>query len=240
MAGMNITELYRLNPGFNRWATDPDGPHTLLLPLDSIEQFSQQLAKTDHKQRIRWQHYTVQKGDSLSVIASRFDTSTQSIQTLNELDSHIIRVGQALLVPLSEGNIDNEQLTAKMRKATAPTKKQTVHYRVKKGDTLWDISNAHDVTIQQLANWNKLSANAILKLNQKLVIHKTLQDNQPSRLAQSARSITYKVRKGDSLARIASKFKVSVEDIVKWNKIDSRKYLQPGQKLKLNIDVKRT
>ncbi|MBE0363402.1 membrane-bound lytic murein transglycosylase D [Pseudoalteromonas ulvae UL12] len=240
MAGMNITELYRLNPGFNRWATDPDGPHTLLLPLDSIEQFSQQLAKTDHKQRIRWQHYTVQKGDSLSVIASRFDTSTQSIQTLNELDSHIIRVGQALLVPLSEGNIDNEQLTAKMRKATAPTKKQTVHYRVKKGDTLWDISNAHDVTIQQLANWNKLSANAILKLNQKLVIHKTLQDNQPSRLAQSARSITYKVRKGDSLARIASKFKVSVEDIVKWNKIDSQKYLQPGQKLKLNIDVKRT
>lgn len=240
MAQMSITELYRLNPGFNRWATDPQGPHTLLLPLDIVAPFNEQLAKTDLKQRIRWQHYVVQKGDSLSVIAKKFDTSTQSIQTLNELSSNMIKVGQELLVPLSDANIDNEHLSKQMRLAAAPVKKQTVRYKVKKGDTLWDISNAHDVTIQQLANWNKMSADSILKLNQELVIHKSSQAAQPSRLEQSAKAITYKVRKGDSLARIASKFKVSVDDIVKWNKIDSKQYLQPGQKLKLNVDVTRT
>jgi membrane-bound lytic murein transglycosylase D len=85
-----------------------------------------------------------------------------------------------------------------------------------------------------------MSADSILKLNQELVIHKSSQAVQPSRLEQSAKAITYKVRKGDSLARIASKFKVSVDDIVKWNKIDSKQYLQPGQKLKLNVDVTRT
>ena len=54
------------------------------------------------------------------------------------------------------------------------------------------------------------------------------------------RSVYYKVRSGDSLARIAKKFNVKVTDIVKWNQIDTKKYLQPGQSLKLYVDVTRT
>ena len=54
------------------------------------------------------------------------------------------------------------------------------------------------------------------------------------------RAITYKVRNGDSLARIAQKFKVSVVDIAKWNQLDLKKYIRPGQSLKLFVDVTRT
>ena len=54
------------------------------------------------------------------------------------------------------------------------------------------------------------------------------------------RTLTYTVRNGDSLARIAGKFKVSVSDIQKWNQISQQKYLQPGQKLKILVDVTRT
>ncbi|MDX1392500.1 MAG: LysM peptidoglycan-binding domain-containing protein, partial [Rheinheimera sp.] len=109
-----------------------------------------------------------------------------------------------------------------------------LHYTVQQGDTLWDISREHKVTVEQLAKWNGIAQRAALKTGQKLVI---LQTENDSRVAGISRTVTYKVRKGDSLARIAQRFSVTISDIVKWNKIDSSNYLQPGQQLKLLIDV---
>jgi membrane-bound lytic murein transglycosylase D len=51
------------------------------------------------------------------------------------------------------------------------------------------------------------------------------------------RKIRYKVRRGDSLSRIAKKFRVRVTDIVEWNAIGPERYLQPGQALTLFVDV---
>ena len=49
--------------------------------------------------------------------------------------------------------------------------------------------------------------------------------------------IGYRVRKGDSLARIADKFGVLIKDLVSWNKLNRKKYLQPGQKLTIYVDL---
>ena len=82
-----------------------------------------------------------------------------------------------------------------------------------------------------------LGKNTVLRLNQKLVVYKSA--NQPKESANNTnRTITYKVRRGDSLARIASKFNLTVSDIIKWNDLAGQKYLQPGQKLKLKVDVR--
>jgi membrane-bound lytic murein transglycosylase D len=51
------------------------------------------------------------------------------------------------------------------------------------------------------------------------------------------RNIHYSVRKGDSFARIADKFNVKIQDIERWNSLNRDKYLQPGQMLKLSVDV---
>ena len=51
------------------------------------------------------------------------------------------------------------------------------------------------------------------------------------------RNITYNVRPGDSFARIADKFNVRISDIERWNSLSRNKYLQPGQRLKLSVDV---
>ncbi|CAH9063927.1 Membrane-bound lytic murein transglycosylase D [Pseudoalteromonas holothuriae] len=237
MAGISLTELYRLNPAFNRWASDPNGPHSLLLPVDKITVFKEKLAATPIKERLRWQHYAVKKGDTLSVIAAKFSTSTNAIQSLNKLDSHIIRIGQNLLVPLSEGEFKSEHLPTNVRNSiTHTTRTKKVHV-VTNGDTLWDISREYDVTIKQLANWNKLKPNSILRLGQKLNVYK---QTQRAKMVNntSNRTITYKVKRGDSLARIASKFNLTIKEIVKWNELEGQKYLHPGQKLKLKVDVK--
>lgn len=239
MADISLTELYRLNPGFNRWATDPNGPHFLLLPVDKVEQFQSTLAKTALKDRLRWQQYIVANGDSLSVIAKKFATSTSAIKSLNKLKSNTIRVGQQLLVPLSDGAINSEHLPEQVRLAANKNSQKKLSHTVKSGDTLWDISREYDVTINELAKWNKLKKNSVLRLGQKLTVYKTASNPQTA-LISSNRTITYKVRRGDSLARIADKFNLSVNDIIKWNNLAGQKYLQPGQKLKLKVDVKST
>ena len=53
------------------------------------------------------------------------------------------------------------------------------------------------------------------------------------------RTLTYTVKRGDSLARIAQKFNIRTSDITKWNNLNPKKYLQPGQKLTLHVDVTR-
>ncbi|MBH0055627.1 LysM peptidoglycan-binding domain-containing protein [Pseudoalteromonas sp. SWXJZ94C] len=237
MADITLTELYRLNPGFNRWATDPNGPHFLLLPVDKAEQFSQKLALTDAKDRLRWQRYTVVRGDSLSVIAKKFTTSSSAIKSLNKLSSNTIRVGQKLLVPLTDGAINSEHLPKQMRLAANKSTRTKLSHTVKSGDTLWDISREYDVTMDDLAKWNKLRKNSVLRLNQKLTVYKSANKTQTAK-NRTDRTITYKVRRGDSLARIASKFNLTINDIIKWNNLAGEKYLQPGQKLKLKVDVR--
>ena len=53
------------------------------------------------------------------------------------------------------------------------------------------------------------------------------------------RPVHYTVRKGDSLSRISSRFKVTVTDLRKWNSLPKGQYLQPGDRLKLYVDVTR-
>ncbi|QFU05277.1 Membrane-bound lytic murein transglycosylase D precursor [Pseudoalteromonas sp. THAF3] len=234
MAGISLSELYRLNPAFNRWATDPQGPHHLLLPLDSITPFKQQLASAKLQDRLRWQQYEVAAGDSLSVIAKKFNTSVGAIRTLNALESSTIRAGQTLMVPLSDKAASH--LPEKVRLAVNGTTSLTRSHTVKSGDTLWDLSREYNVTVAQLKAWNNLGNNAMLRLGQKLKIRQSTGQALPQ---TTNRTITYKVRRGDSLSRIAKQFGLRVGDIRKWNNLNGKKYLYPGQKLKLIVAVKR-
>lgn len=70
-----------------------------------------------------------------------------------------------------------------------------------------------------------------LRVGQKLVIWKNSSDGA------IIRTVFYNVRSGDTISGIASKFKVKSNDIVKWNGLNKQKYLKPGQKLKLYVDV---
>jgi membrane-bound lytic murein transglycosylase D len=72
IAGISTEDLYTLNPAFHRWATDPTGPHRLLVPVDAAEGLEQTLAQLTPDQRMRIEHYTVQRSDSVATIARRF------------------------------------------------------------------------------------------------------------------------------------------------------------------------
>lgn len=240
LAGMSLKELHALNPGFNRWATSPEGPHRLVLPLDKASTFADALAKIDRNDRLNWVRYTVKSGDSLSEIASKYHTTVKVVKQVNELKSNTIRVGQAIMVPVALKALDAYSLSQGERLAATQNTKRSAHkitHTVKSGDTLWDIARKYKVSTKKLASWNGMAPNDMLKLGKTLVVW---QDAPASKNSDAIiKQLTYTVRNGDSLSRIASKFNVRINDISKWNNINSKRYLQPGQKLKLFVDVTR-
>jgi membrane-bound lytic murein transglycosylase D len=237
LAELSVAELQALNPGFNQWATDPEGPHQLVLPLAKADNFSKLLAQTPVADRLQWQSYTVNAGDSLGKIASKYQTSIDAIGRLNKLSGNTIRIGQHLLIPVSAQAANSYELSKRNRIAKAqnrPAGSIKTEYIVKSGDTLWDISRASKVTVADLAKWNGMVQRDPLKPGQKLVMWHGSDSNISSAIT---RTVNYKVRKGDSLARIAQRFSVSVAEIIKWNDINTEQYLQPGEQLKLIVNV---
>ena len=249
LAELSLTELQRLNPGFNRWSTDPDGPHRLVLPKHKVQLFEQGLAKLKKEDRLAWQRYKIKNGDNLGAISKKFHTSIDLIRQINGIKGNRIRAGKHLLIPVAAKSLDSYILSQDQRiakKQARPQKGIKIVHTVVSGDNLWDIGRHYKVNSKKIAKWNGFAPRDTLKLGQKLVIwQKPTSSNKRAETARVnsgveqaiMRNITYKVRSGDSFARIADKFNVSISDIERWNSLSRKKYLQPGQKLKLSVDV---
>ena len=244
LADLPIETIYKLNPAFNRWATDPKGPHTLSLPIDKTEGFLTALEKVDKKNRIKWERHRIREGETLGHIARKFQTSVALLQEVNNIRDKWIRAGQSIIIPVATKNLRHYMSEDRRRMALQGTKRSgyKVKHTVKNGDTFWDLSRKYKVKVSQLASWNGMSPKDSLKLGQRLVIWTKSRNLANRQFVSLPRSVThqqvhYRVRKGDSLARIAQKFSVTVSKLRRWNSLKKGKYLQPGQRLTLYVDV---
>ncbi len=98
MANISLTELYLLNPGYNRWSTDPAGPHKLLLPITKLTTFENNLIQQTGKHSNVVKH-TVRNHETLETISRRYHTSTMAIKLANQLYHNIVAPAQVLLIP---------------------------------------------------------------------------------------------------------------------------------------------
>jgi membrane-bound lytic murein transglycosylase D len=113
-----------------------------------------------------------------------------------------------------------------------------IEHVVASGESFWTISRKYDVDMIKLASWNGTSPRDTLSVGQKLVVW----TNQPVPATATSgkgltRKLNYTVRNGDSLYLIASRFRVTVDQLARWNNIDKEKILRPGQKLTMYVDV---
>lgn len=242
LAGMPLDKLYKLNPGFNRWATDPKGKHKLMLPLSQVDIFEQAFEKTTEKERLTWVRYKIRSGDSLGKIAKRHQTTVDIVRQVNEISGNTIVAGKHLLIPVASTKLSNYKLSSDLRLASKKNKKRsglkTTHL-VQSGDNLWDIARKYNVAHRSIAKWNGMAPNDPLMPGQSLVIWQKIASKKSAGNSNNVtRSIHYKVRRGDSIAKIAQKFNLNISDVKKWNPSQLRKkYIQPGQMLKLYVDV---
>jgi len=225
MTSLGHDELFRLNPGLNRRATPPDGPHRLLVPANMAPVFDD-LMQSYPESSERWVQYIVKNGDSLSGIAGRHHASVNDIRSHNAIRGSLIRVGQKLLIPVSATTrLSDNPLVAGSRHS-----QRRGAYTVAAGDSLWTISRRFDTTVAAVLAANGLDARTPIRVGQKL----SLPGNSGTS-APAARTIEYRVRRGDSLWQIANRFKVTVAQIVRWNRLETNSTLRPGARLSLEI-----
>ena len=250
LAGISNEQMYMLNPGFNRWATDPNGPYTLLVPLDKKDAFTTALTDLPPHDRVQWATHAVSTGDTLGGIARHYHTTVTVLQQLNGIHGNIIRENQMLLIPAARNTLADVTLVAEARVASLhryrgdryESRGHIVHY-VRNGESLSTIAHRYGVKLAELAEWNGLNSHGMLHVGQKLSIwpHRagvidTAYEGGPG-AQNTQRTIYYTVRDGDSLYSISSHFRVSVTDIVSWNGISAHHYIHAGEQLKLYVDV---
>ena len=220
LAGLKPETIYELNPGFNQWATDPSGPHYLLLPIGVSDRFITQLESLDENDLVRWDRYKIRKGDSLSRIASRYKIEVAVLKEINGMNDDLIIAGKEIMVPRGSAWADKQSPREQL-------------YIVLKGDTLWNISRKFKVSIEDLVLWNELNLEKPLQINQEIKIfsrYERIRQDLPSR---ELRTMLYPVKSGDTISRIASKFEISPQKIQEWNEIEDVSKIFPGQVLKL-------
>lgn len=210
---MDISEsrLQALNPAVRRWATAPDGPHRLLVPSERVPALRTALAERNPDSLVTWRRHRVRSGEVLGTIAERYGTRVAVLKDVNDIDGHLIRAGQHLLVPIG-GDAPAPPPARARDEATG-------RYRVANGDNLWVIARRLGVTVAQLRRWNDIAPGATLHPGDVLAVRATT----------GARE--YRVRRGDSLWTIARRFDTRVANLRAWNGLASDSVLRPGQTL---------
>src|SRR5690606_20646917 len=141
LAGITTEQMYDLNPAYHRWATDPTGPHKLLVPVESADAFRQSLLLLTPDQRLRVERYTVREGDTVTSIAQRVGTTAQHLRERSRLgNASAIVTGSELRVPSKSSALPPVVLQAAARvDARQPGAVRAVHV-VRSGDTLSAIA----------------------------------------------------------------------------------------------------
>lgn len=241
LAGVSLKELYQLNPGFNRWATDPEGPHRLLIPASLPIDFAQQISALPAPERVAVENYTVKKGDTLFKVAKRFGTTPAELKRLNKLKSNLLKNGSTLVVAQTRsGSAEYARIQAELfgkSLSTASNKKVVSRYKVRRGDTLSSVARKHGVSTKQLAKLNGLRVKSHLKQGQVLKVNGKAGSNSRTASRGKAKGkgkrISYEVRKGDTLFSISKRYNVSVKQIRNWN--SASRNIRPGQDLVIYV-----
>ena len=161
--------------------------------------------------------YIVKKGDSLYSIANKYGITVDQLKKTNNLTSNTLQINQVLNIPTEPVNTEDY-----------------VVYTVKRGDTLYGIANAYNITPSLLITYNNLN-NTTLQIGQNLKI--PIENTEKEE--QSTEFIEYTVKKGDSLYSIARTYGISVNDIMSFNNLKTN-LLSIGQMIKIPVSSETT
>ncbi|MGB9664659.1 MAG: LysM peptidoglycan-binding domain-containing protein, partial [Ignavibacteria bacterium] len=163
-------------------------------------------------------YHTVRRGESLALIANRYNVAVSDLKEWNNLKSSYLRAGQRLKI---FSDIEKKQLTAN-------NLKEQNYYIVRRGETLSDISRKFKLSINDLKEWNNLKGDRVVA-GQRLVISPDAErTSKGDRI--SKKRIYHTVRSGETLISIAKKYRMSVAELKRINKIRNNKIII-GQKL---------
>ena len=168
-------------------------------------------------------YYTVKRGDNLWNIAKRYGTTVQNIVEINVISNpNLIYPGQVLKITINNSNVNE---TSEMGH---------IIYTVKRGDNLWNIAKRYGTTVQNIVEINMINNPNLIYSGQKLRIsfnNSENNENNENNESNNNQRITYIVRRGDCLWRIARRYGVTVRYLANLNGIKNPRLIYPGQVL---------
>jgi membrane-bound lytic murein transglycosylase D len=243
LAGTSYDEVAALNPGYNRWATDPEGPHRMLVPIDAADAFEAALKTLGPADRVRYLTHEVTGRETLPQIAKRYGTSVAVLAKLNDVKDRRLKAGQLLQIPEESDALPEKVLLAAARvdrpaSDTAGKKQVRIVYRVRAGDTLGTVARRHGVPVSTLARLNNMDPSDPLVKGQRLTI-KVSSRHFRGEGPVSGRRLTYMVRKGDTVESISRQFQVSATQLKSWNGLNKHHRIRAGQHLVMYVEPNR-
>jgi membrane-bound lytic murein transglycosylase D len=243
LAGTSYDEVAALNPGYNRWATDPAGPHRLLVPIDNADAFEAALKTVPATERVRYVTHEVGRRETVATIARQYGTTVAILSKVNDLKGNRLAPGAVLRIPQASEQLPEKVLLAALRVDRPETadasgrRQRQIVYRVRRGDTLAKIAQRNGVSLGTLARLNGMSVGDAVSRGQRLVI-KTGSKRYRDEGAVSGRRLLYTVRKGDTVSSISHQFQVSVAQLKSWNGLNKRHRIRAGQRLVMYVQPK--
>lgn len=171
-------------------------------------------------------YHTVRRGETLGLIAERYGVTVSRLKDWNDLRSNKIFVGQRLKVVsmVDKGEIEVEGDAGVQENATT--------HKVRRGESLFSIAEDYGVTIDNLKEWNNLSGSSI-DAGQTLIVNASAAKASKKSSGSSekkAATTKHKVRRGETLGAIASRYGVTVDNLKDWNNLSSSR-IDVGQTL---------
>lgn len=166
--------------------------------------------------------YTIQKGDTLSEIAQRYNTTVNELVRLNNIrNPNMIYANETLLIPTKNNSI-----------STGSDDKNNTIYIVQRGDTLYSIAKRFNTTVQNIVNNNGISNPNLIYPGQSLIIAKSTANIQ-------TKYMSYRIKRGDTLWGIANKYNTTVNELAYINGIRNvnRIYINQVIRIPVNISI---
>ncbi|MEQ8954379.1 MAG: transglycosylase SLT domain-containing protein [Gammaproteobacteria bacterium] len=164
---MEPAQLHSLNPGYLQWATHPDAPQSLLVPKESAAALVNLAQTLPAEQRVSWDSYVIEAGDTLSGIARKLNSRVDILKTVNSISGSRIIAGDILLVPRVDSASQLSQLVLPGRVAVQ-VEAIPAQYRVRRGDNLWSIARRFDLHSADIARHNNIELQGLLRPGQTL------------------------------------------------------------------------
>jgi membrane-bound lytic murein transglycosylase D len=240
LAGTAYDELVALNPGYNRWATDPEGPHRMLVPIDNADGFETALQTLLPDDRVRFAVHEVARRETLAMIAKQYGVSAAVITKINELKGGKVTAGESLKIPEISGELTDKVLLAASRVDRPQSdlggrRLRQIVYRVRAGETLSSIARQHGIPVSTLARLNNLGTADSLVKGQRLVIKASARRYRDEG-GEPGRRVLYTVRRGDTVYSISRQFQVTVPKLKSWNGLNQNHQIRAGQRLVMYVD----
>lgn len=167
--------------------------------------------------------HQVEEGESVYSISSKYGSGMRDIVAVSPEVKKGLKVGMIIKVPY----------TGKKKITSVVTNSE--YHIVKAGETLYGIGRMYKVSVDQIMKWNNLTSSA-LNVGQKLLVQGSVSLTQPAKVISEKGNLIHVVTQGEGLYGIARIYNISVDDILKWNQLQSTS-LQVGQRLIVGIST---